>query len=146
MAKPKGPPVLRRSRRITLINKKTEEEIKKGQRSEDLVEEALQILFDQKKILWFLRSDWGDKYDDFGIDFLIWLETNVTVPLQVKSSRRGKEEFLAINDMVRCCVIVRPCDTSGVLAEKILEELGLSTKFLEDILGSKSRIGLKPAK
>lgn len=135
MAKPKGPPALRRSRRIqTLIDKKDEEDIRKGQNSEDLTEEALQILIARGEILGYLKSDWGDKYDNLGIDFLVWLETGLAAPLQVKSSRLGKEKHLATNDLVRCCVVVRPHDTPDTLAENILEELGLSTKFLEAIL------------
>lgn len=130
-----GRPKLRRSRRIiSLVDNETVHKIRKGQGSEDLAEEALQILVDRGEILGYFRTDWGDKYDILGIDFFVWPEPGWLIPLQVKSSHLGKEEHLENNSFVTCCIVVEPFLSPGELAEKTLEELGLSVKFLESIL------------
>ena len=139
MAKPKGAPkARRRSRRIgSFFDQETEEKIRRGQRSEDLVDEALRILAAHGEILNYEVTEWGDKYDSLGIDKFVWLETGLIAPLQVKKSKRGRREHLESkkSKLVPFCIVADPSyDTPEEVAGRILEELGLSVKFLEPIL------------
>lgn len=132
MANPKWPS--RHSRRIYLFAE-PEEEVVKGFRNEDLAEEALKILRAAGHIYHFIRSRrWGE-LDANGIDFLVWPEYNWTVPLQIKSSETGRREHLSeYGETVPSCVVVEPFDTVSDLAGKILKELGLEVKPLEELL------------
>lgn len=124
-----GGPMIRRSQRIDFL---LDEETEKGHRNEDLAEEALRILVETGHVCHFLRAEKESEMDRHGIDFLVWPEPDWTIPLQIKSSRLGREKhLLRYGEWVPCCVVVRAYDTPIELAQKILEELGLSPEFLE---------------
>ncbi len=66
---------------------------------------------------------------------MVWLETSLIVPLQVKSSEMGKQEHLFEYDyLVPHCIVVEPWDSALDLAERTLRELGLEIGPLEEFL------------
>lgn len=126
----------RRNRKIqTLIRA----EIEKGQRSENQVEEALQALVISGEIHHYYRAEPRGELDRQGIDFLVFLQPSTIAPLQVKSSALGKESHVNEYRDTIPCVVVDPFSTSSKLSETILQELGLSVKFLEPVLVSMAR-------
>ncbi len=130
MAQQKWP--RRRSQRIDFP---LDEEVEKGYRSEELEEEALKILREAGHIIHYLRAEKESELDRSGIDFLVWLETGLIAPLQVKSSARGRQEHLfEFGYLVPCCVVVEPSDTPVDLADKTLKELGLDIRPLHEFL------------
>lgn len=99
--------------------------IKRGERSESIVEDALRRLCLEGKIEDYFRSERGSPEDRRGIDFKIKKLSGEIVFLQVKSSffgaerfaKRGREEIVLI-------VIDTSDDTESVKGklEKILQE------------------------
>ncbi len=56
--------------------------------AEEVVETVLIRLTEEKMIAGFLRSRHSDHWDAEGLDFLIFLESGVAIPLQVKTEIR----------------------------------------------------------
>ena len=122
----------RRSQRIDFV---FDEEIEKGFLNENLEEEALQILRETGHIFHYYRAEKRGDLDNIGIDFLVWLETGLIVPLQAKSSETGKQEHLfEYGHLVPHCIVVEPSDSALDLAERTLRELGLDIKSLQEFL------------
>lgn len=150
MAKPKGRPM--RSHRIYFFldeeeigreyKKKLEEEekaLRKGIHNEDLIEEALQTLRLEGEVYHFYRSKRGGELNhNLKVDFLVWVQPGQSPdPLQVKSSEANRQKHLQkYGDRIPYCVVVEPSDTPDSLTGKILRELGLDTKPLEEYLES----------
>lgn len=107
---------------------------KKGDTSERLAEEALQILTQRGKIHHYYRGRWRGELDRQGIDFLVYPEADWAIPLQIKSSFYGRRKHYVIyGDRIPCVVVglyAQPLE----LSEVIFRELGLSVKFLKPIL------------
>lgn len=121
----------RRTRRIQTLIKA---DLEKGERSENRVEEALQNLAACGEIHHYHRADPEGELDTQGIDFLVFPEPDWIIPLQVKSSVRGREEHLTEYGSQIPCIAVDLYSTPSELSEAILQELGLSVKFLEPVL------------
>ncbi|HZZ99360.1 MAG TPA: hypothetical protein VFK07_01475 [Candidatus Paceibacterota bacterium] len=122
----------RRSHRIADFGREAEE---RGINNEELVKETLEVMRETGHIHHYLRADRHSQLDRAGIDFLIWPDSSYAVPLQVKSSARGRIGHLKHRgDTVPCCIVVDSPESLSDLAEKILRELGLSTTALEEVL------------
>lgn len=127
MAKEKWPS--RRSLRVWFFH-----DTKRGDLSEQLVDEALQILMNVGEIHHYIPAERGGELDRQGIDCLVFPESDWAIPLQIKSSFRGrKEHYNRYGNRIPCivvCLSVTPFELSGL----ILRELGLSVKPLEEFL------------
>lgn len=122
---------IRRSRRIQDL---TGADFERGKESERKVEEALRDLAVSGDIDHHYRAEPKGELDRQGIDFLVYPEPDWMIPLQVKSSAWGKEEHINIYGSRIPCVVVDHFSVPSELSEVILQELGLSVKFLEPIL------------
>jgi len=121
-----------RSRRISGFGSESEE---RGFNNESLVEETLMVMKETGHIHHYIQTDRRDKFDRAGIDFWIWPDKTHAIPLQVKSSAKGRREHLRrYGDTVPYCIVVNSPESLSDLAEKILCEIGLSVKFLEEVL------------
>ena len=72
--------------------------VHRGAASEALVEQAIQTISrkrtdDLPPIRSYVHADPNSNLDRRGIDFLVRLENGMDIPLQVKSSARGKRKF-----------------------------------------------------
>lgn len=112
----------------------TRADIEKGERNENLVEEALQDLVVSGEIHHYYRAEPLGELDRQGIDFLVYLQPSTIAPLQVKSSACGREGHINEYRDTIPCVVVDPYISPSELSETILQVLSLSVKFLEPIL------------
>jgi|GEM_PF-1421209 hypothetical protein len=94
-----------------------------GLASEAKVETALEILQKEPQrygltsmIKWFTRAERHSRLDRHHIDFLVTLEEGTDVPLQVKSSERGKRKF------------ERSCKRRGISIPVIVVHFGETVK------------------
>jgi len=78
--------------------------------AEEVVERILNKLKDQRLIPGFLRNRPSDRLDSEGIDFLIFLNTNLALPLQVKTSSGNltfkEKEHLRKHPLVKKVIFV----------------------------------------
>lgn len=102
-----------------------------GNRNEDRAEEALQFLVQKGEIFNYYRCPRNGENDLLGWDFIVFPEPDWMIGLQVKSSVIGKEAHINRYGLRTACVIVTNHVSIDILAQEILEALGLSTKFLE---------------
>ena len=103
---------------------------KRGAMKEQLVFDALAVLKDSGRILEFCQED-GE-----GKDFLIWLRSRKKQSIEVKSSNRGKREYMGKvkamaerGEKVICAdlvTVVRDDDTVFSLMNRIVIGLGIS--------------------
>jgi len=124
-----------RNRRIATL---VDSDRVRGDTSEAVVEKVLRMMAGFDDIHHYHKARSGQELDMQGIDFLVFPESSWCIPLQVKSSERGKEKHqVELNSKIPCIVVNRP-DTTYIY-EKLLEVLGLSTEGLypeepEDVL------------
>jgi len=103
---------------------------KRGTMKERLVFDTLTVLKDSGRILEFCQED-GE-----GKDFLIWLRSRKKQSIEIKSSKRGKREYMekvkAMAERGRKIIcadlvtVVRDDDTVVSLMNRIVIELGIS--------------------
>jgi len=72
--------------------------VHRGEASEALVEQAIRTISRKKSddlppIRSYIHADPNSHLDRRGIDFLVRLENGLDIPIQVKSSTRGKRKF-----------------------------------------------------
>lgn len=94
---------------------------RKGKRTEQRVD---QILSGMTKPVWMLGHRWATAEEDCrGYDF--WVETDVgDIPLQVKSSRGGWEEFKRRDEHeMTACIYLRSCTVKKHVIKHLLAEL-----------------------
>ncbi len=65
----------------------------KGDEAEDIVEEVLKDLSKKGKLFSYHRSRKGKELDAEGVDFLVYLNNGLAVPLQVKAAPHFKSHF-----------------------------------------------------
>ncbi len=102
---------------------------RRGESSENRVEQLLGQLAAEGEISHAFRTDEDKKFDKMGIDFFVFPEVgqNWNIPLQVKSSYYGLQEHREVRPNNYACVVVKDEYTDTYLKEKILQALGLST-------------------
>jgi len=137
----KNRPQRRRKSKQLFFSLELDEGILKGDRSEDVAEEGLEILREAGHIYRYVRTKrWGE-LDWRGIDSLVWPvlwlqpKRGWILPLQIKSSRAGREEhFFNYGDSVPYCIVVKPGDLPIDVAWKILQELDIPVRPLGDFI------------
>ena len=97
----------------------------RGDESECRVAQALDILIRDGEIRSYIRSEQYDQYDRFGIDFMVFLEADTCVPLQVKSSQTGLENHLWVKRSEIPCIIAHRHLSPEMLAEELKKVLGI---------------------
>lgn len=76
-------------------------------KSEDIVEQALKELLDEKKITYYLKSKPNFQLDTNGVDFIIFLKGGMALPLQVKRSDIEIPYHFKRYPFVSACITVK---------------------------------------
>lgn len=103
----------------------------RGMDSEERVMRALGILYQAQVIVNFIQSETNGQYDKQGIDILVFIDWDLCVPLQVKSSETGVQEHVEIQYSQIPVVLVEDSLTEEMLAVRLKGILGLDADFLQ---------------
>lgn len=128
-------------RSILMIGRKTHSGIHimnidseaRGIASEAMVEQALETIKNKSKkglksrIVSFIHARRHSALDRRHIDFIVKLETGDEIPLQVKSSERGRRRFVRKNTGHRCFIPALAVKTGEALASIINKVIGCIT-------------------
>jgi hypothetical protein len=127
------PEEIARARGIVERQKYLEEQAA-GEVIESYVAEALKYLVQSGDIAGFHWCAKLGELDMIGIDFLVLAEYNLCLPLQVKSSEKGRLQHIEDYGKYIPCIVVRRYSTIEEIAEQIMSALALSNRSLEAYL------------
>ena len=102
-----------------LLQEKRTKSIQVGKRSEELTDQALNLLENKQKIASWWPAKWQEEKRG-GIDRIIQRLDGTEIPLQIKSSRTGVECALKNHPQIPCLQVKRD-DTPFWVAGRILK-------------------------